>query len=303
MTLTLLTFYPIVTSAGSAGTSKLSFCGPTEVAADRTYVYVKLPNECTGRLVWGHGHDVERSVLTFQRQPNSCIAGIGCFVDSVGNVPGQRSQPGNNGTFMGLLMAYSNGGMNPVLSHQAKKAREDHIKEATFADFEKAFLVREYGEKLVLEKTQEVNAVGFMRLVQHQWIATIREGIRQMQDGPCGSVRIQFGCPSSNLDNNKYRKRMELAHSTTVRSETEGGEIRFQERWCGDVTISEIELETEDLFSIPKACEEDRQISKQDAQTILEGSCRELFEKKNPEQPLPPDPPPHSGGGCSWVEL
>ncbi len=195
-----------------------------------------------------------------------------------------------------------NGGLNPILSQRSfdfftnghQGFFTENEEKAAEALLLQHGLPPQYGPAVI----RTVKGVGFFKLSEYHWIATIDWALRLLDRDCDEQVSVKFHCTSehSKWYTQEWQRRLRLAAGEYFQWETNGADpdsirdyrgepITVTPIWCG------VDRLGEDVWSVPFACNEEHIFWPQDVQPLRTGPCRNLFrrlstqfhEQKDPE--------------------
>lgn len=254
---------------------------------------------CSVQFFWGHGSDVSTIIegLKFLDYQEFRITGQGCMIGLKGNVQYRRDQRDSNGTWMGDLARDYNGGLNPRMT----PGLDPNLRVSNlFQETEEKSIMKQFevnaakypDKKKFLDKSiGKINAVGFMKLTQFNWMGSLLEAESLAITSKCSmktKVPVYFNC-WEDMDNSTFKSRYNksIDHSLSLK-DGEDRPVEFQKKECGSV-IQGVKEDgtpiTQKIYSTPEACySEDGNrykvdLSLEDIKSLKSGPCSSLFKE------------------------
>lgn len=193
---------------------------------------------CKYQFRWGHGDDIEPNLKRVIKRNNVCTVGQGCYIkENSGNLPGLIPSIGYNGDWMGAdFQDDYNGGKNPVMAPSAIPNSE---------------------------KGNDVNAVGFMRMTEHNWMTLLLKAMSNSNSSKkCKKVNIKFACEYEGEEDEVWDRRVSRSQKTDLK-DVEGRNIAYIKKNCahGIETVptkcgQRFSLTTKQLKDVYVACQD-----------------------------------------------
>ncbi len=238
-------------------------------------------NVCELTLAWGHS-DNPHSYLT---NNNLVGTGMGCNINQKAGVKISpqywRLQVGLNGDYSrGGDSSRQNSGLNPV------KFTGNETSIPSVINAYNAVMREEF--KPIIKN----HHVGFMRLVQYQWLKLFQYAEDSQMLQRCPMVQIKFKCVNRDLNNKIYQMRRE-AYTTTYPSHFKSKDLNEDYREELRVLNSFQPLKgcglTENIESTPKSCDQVYSFNKKNALTPQCKQWLNYIDKLVPEKAMKTD--------------
>ena len=258
-------------------------------------------DSCKINLSWGHGGapNVKKEIRKQKLEGRTIYQG--CGVEADGDIQYQAFQLGTNGDWQLHTSTdfYWNGGFNPVMSKEALKSSLQF--QSTDDDYELTYKYEDAEDDWYRKKAKELRVksslikrtilqVGFTRLTHYNWAALIKEADDLFNTQACtkDKIKIKFNCHSNyeganhgRLGKRVYERRIFGAQLLKFSEKTgqdtlldaSNQDIKYDVQTCVNFP------DGSSLKSIPMACGETHEITRETIKKYKQGPCGSFLKK------------------------
>lgn len=250
---------------------------------------------CTVNFLWKWADTRNWHRYEYEPYKNHFIVQSCGVLDKDSTVPTAIAQiGGNNGVADDHpLEPHQNGGLNPILSSESFSYFRNG-QQGQFSNSERLAAKELLASNNVSADRwpfviRTTKAVGFERLSEYHWIASIDHALMLLQSSCEAQVTVKFHCASETNKwyDGEWQRRIDKANGTYFREETgedpnmlvdyRGDPVHWSPIFCG------VDNTGESIWSIPLRCGEERTFWHGAEELFRNGPCRNLFARLSTE--------------------